>query len=299
MFDRYLKTNLEDRINAIFDTYQTPNQKYVLDAALSQIEPNVAKNFIEAYAGEDNKQLNILYAFPPNNKAMLDGSILVNTGALTENSTGLNNIEGRYNSRVSDKTVTEDGEVIYDQTEQMFYIQTSQEVGEVVSTPDLSSNLILDDEAHLYQNKIYLVSNSPSVYNLDGLTVKVVYRPTIDHEAKNHSGRNIGFQGVETGSIYVVSNNMNVLRCLMALTTFVLLTMRATDDTDAPFPNLTIHREGVSVIQDAFGIKTTDEKPIYAIKFSVETQSSYSVSYDTTNALKHFNLYLSTKKDSD
>lgn len=221
---------------------------------------------------------------------------------MTESTTGLNNAGGNYNTRVSNRTITEDGEIIFDSNVQEMYIETSQPVGEIVSTPQISSNLILTDKKHMNQNRIYLesYSNNPAVYNLEGTTTTVKYQPVLGKNGDKHAGKDIGFQGEETGSIYVISNNMNVLRCLSSLVTFVLLTMRATNENDAPFPNLNIQREGISTIQDAFGIKNVDEYPLYAIKFSVSTIATYMVSYDTENAIKDFNIMLSSKeKDSD
>lgn len=281
--DRYTKLNVEKRFEYILKTYGNQSQKYVLDDILKTMGEETKSNFINTYCGTNpTKTINITYSFPQNYN-QFDAGIVINMGAMEEDDTSIGNSFGDFKSRNS-KPITETLPIQFDGTD--YFVTTSYKVGEIIRSVDLS-NIVLKDESHLYQNKIYLKN---TVNNAVGVPFEFTYLALIeDDDADTSFGKEIGFNATDTVCIYPISNHMDTLRCLTAIIEFILITMRPTETQDDDFALQKIHREGITVVSSS-NIGANVEFPIYTNQFSVDMKTSYSASYNMINKIKEFNF---------
>lgn len=291
--DTFIKQNIENRINAIIASGSSDSKNYIITEALKNIESDVSESFINTYCGDNpSNQIEISYSFPQN-RENLDALVIVNAGAMTEDDKSLGDNYGSYTSRGTGLS-TETAEVQYDIDNDIYFIETLEPVSEFVKCDAFSQGIVLTDEKYLYQNRLFLSSGAKPALGVD---VTFSYIPLIDGEdSQNMAGYNIGFNATETTTISIVSNHIDTLRCLSAIVAFSLISLRATNEQDDIFAIQTIGKKGLSTIQDTFGIKSADEKPLYAIQYSLNTKSTYSISYNDVNAIRELDVNLSSHK---
>lgn len=290
--DTFIKQNIETRINAIIASGSSSSKNYIITEALKNIEPDVSQSFINTYCGDNpSNQIEVSYSFPQN-RENFDALVIVNAGAMTEDDKSLGDNFSAYNSRGTG-LLTETSTVQYDIDNDIYFMETNKPVSEFVKCDNFSQGVILTDESHLYQNKLFLGDGARPALGVD---ITFSYIPLIDgSDSQNMAGYNIGFNATETTTVSIVSNHIDTLRCLSAIVAFSLISLRATNEQDDVFAIQTIGKKGLSTIQDTFGIKNVDEKPLYAIQYSLNTKSSYSISYNDVNAIKEIEINLRSK----
>lgn len=276
--DAYVKLQLEDRLNAILNTYNTNDQPYFLDDILSHVGNQAKSNFESSFGGDNPKRsIDVVYSFPQK-KTNFDALYMVNQGALSEDTQYISNLGNAYIGRPTYNTVTES--LTIQSNGNVCYFTTSNPIAEVARIKGMSSNCYASKDA----NTIYLNNVGDHI----GESFDVTYIPLIDDpRSKDMNGWEIAFNGTESLNIYALSNNMNTLRCLRDILIYILLTLRATEDQDDVFALQKIDSEGISTYPNELL-----EKPLYAIKFILTYNTEYSASYNIADQLNKINVDL-------
>lgn len=276
--DAFVKLQIEDRLNAILNTYNTNNQPYFLDDILRHVGEQAKDNFEESFGGANpSRSIDVVYSFPQKS-TNFDALYMINQGALSEDTQYISNLGNAYIGRPTYDTITES--LAVQSNGEQCYFTTTNPIAAVSKIKGMSSNCF----GGVSNNTIYLNNVSDRV----GESFDVTYIPLInDSRSSDMNGWEMAFNGTESLNIYALSNNMNTLRCLRDILIYILITLRSTEDQDDVFALQKINSEGISTYQNE-----QLEKPLYAIKFMLTYNTEYSASYNIVDQLNKINVDL-------
>lgn len=276
--DAFVKLQIEDRLNAILNTYNTNNQPYFLDDILRHVGEQAKDNFEKSFGGASpSRSIDVVYSFPQKS-TNFDALYMINQGALSEDTQYISNLGNAYVGRPTYDTTTES--LVVQSSDNQCYFTTTNPIAAVSKIKGMSSNCF----SGISNNTIYL----KNVSNRVGESFDVTYIPLInDSRSSDMNGWEMAFNGTESLNIYALSNNMNTLRCLRDILIYILITLRSTEEQDDVFALQKINSEGISTYQNE-----QLEKPLYAIKFVLTYNTEYSASYNIVDQLNKINVDL-------
>jgi len=275
-YDSYFKAQLRTYLDKILSCVGTDNETYVTDQALGDIEPSVAKAFKIAFGGKHPEHtITVDYTFP-DNTTNFESLFIINRGGAQSQSDSIGNNVAQYDSW--DKGVTNE-QLVVEQDDKGFFIKTSNPVSSILDINGLTKNIFaLDTEDN---TRINLGVNGTPMEQIVGAKFNTIYFPKLEGKGSDNGGVAKGFTIQDSLTVYMVSSNMDTLRCMDNILKFIIILMKEVGG--GPFAvNLpTIHEEPVSLLDE-----TTKDLPIYGIDFSFAYTATYSVHYDMVERIK-------------
>lgn len=279
-YDSHFKAQLRTYLDKILGCVGTENEQYITDPALGDIEPSVAKAFKLAFGGKNPEHtVTVDYTFP-DNTTNFEALYIVNRGGSQNQSDSIGNNVQQYDSW--DKGITaEMCEVTED--EQGIYLLTKEPISSVINLSGMTNNLYEQDKDN--NKRINLGNASLDLSELIGSKLKLQYAPLLEGNNSTSDGVAKGFTIQDSLTVYMVSSNMDTLRCLDNIMKFIIILMKEVGE--GPFTvNLpTIHEEPVSLLDE-----TPKDLPVYGIDLSFGYTATYTVHYDMIKRIKEVSL---------
>lgn len=215
--DTYLYNELEEKMQIIL------SNRYIIEEILKSIQPDIAKNFIRAYTGDNAREIPIVYTMPQD-KETQQGAIYIGLREGAESKTSLGNIEGIYEFK-EDGMEREYSTIQAEEGNKRCYFEVTYKIGDLNNVEGIE--FALSDNVHIEQNRIYFTYDPALV----GSTHRVNYISAAGEEV----GLKKGFTATEMYSILVVSTNMDTVRCIDLIVKAILILMRSNDEELSSF----------------------------------------------------------------
>ena len=213
--DTYLYDELEGKLEIIL------SNRYIIEEILKDIQPNIAKNFMRAYTGDNRREIPIVYTMPQD-KETLRGAIYIGLREGAESHTSIGNLEDTYDFKeeglVKEKTTVA-------AEESRCYLEVAHPIGDLNNVEGLQ--FAASDNVTVEGNRIYFKYDPELV----GLSFNVNYIVSSGVEV----GLKKGFTATEHYSILVVSTNMDTVRCIDLIIKAILILMRANREEQSSF----------------------------------------------------------------
>lgn len=261
--DTYLYDEIESKLKIILAN------RYIIEEILSDIQPDVAENFIDTYTGDKGRDIPITYTLPQE-KAMLQGSIYVALREGTESRPSIGNLEDIYayketgiNKDKSLVQVTDDGSKLF--------LEVNNPIGELVNVENLSFSA--SDKVSTEGNRVYFTKEQNE--SLLDHEFNVNYIGTSN---KNTQGLKKGFTSTEQYTIVALSTNMDIVRCIDLLLKAIFIMMR---DNPEELNNHLLQNLQFGQIEE-LDVGKTDGSPsgkAPELLYGRETIVTYTVSY--------------------
>lgn len=261
-------------LDKILGCVGTENEKYITDQALGDIEPSVAKAFKIAFGGKNPEHtITVDYTFP-DNTTNFEALYVINRGGSQNQEDSIGNNVQQYDNWDTGLQ-TEQCKVIED--EQGVYMETSRDIGDILDIPGL-----LNDMYSLVEpNRINLGKPGFDTSSFIGVSLEVKYYPKLGGKLSNNGGVGKGFTLKDSLNVYLVSSNMDTLRCLDNLITFIIILMKEVDEGPFSINLPTISKEPISLVDN-----TPKDLPVYGRDLSFGYSATYSVHYDIIDRIK-------------
>jgi hypothetical protein len=255
--DTYLYDEIEEKLQIIL------SNRYIIEEILKGVQEDVAKNFINAYTGDNAYEIPIRYTMPQD-KESLRGSIYIGLREGEESNASLGNMEETYD-------VKETGLIKEQSTIQAEkgdhprnYFELSKEIGSFNNIEGLIFST--SDHMTIEKNRIYFAYDP----TLIGETFIVVYTEKLGDEI----GMKKGFLSQEHYSVLTVSTNMDTVRCLDQIMKAIFILMRANPEENT---NFLLQKLQFGQIEE---MKVGgDEEAVPEILYGRETIVTYTTSY--------------------
>lgn len=257
--DSYLYNEIEEKLQ-IFLT-----NRYIIEEILKDIQPRVANNFMRTYAGENGREIPIVYTMPQD-KQTQQGAIYIGLREGEETDTSIGNTEDLYLYKQGAYRVEESLIHVSDDKKRL-YFEVSKPIGEldVVKNFEFSR----EDNVTIEGNRVYFAYNPELATILDPFTV--VYTELAGEEV----GLKQGFTATEYYSVLVVSTNMDTVRCLDLVVKAILILMRSNPEE---LTNNLLQRLKFGQIEEINLGRENGSNP--EILYGRETIVSYKTSYN-------------------
>ncbi|ANY29424.1 hypothetical protein [Bacillus phage PK16] len=257
--DSYLYNEIEEKLQ-IFLT-----NRYIIEEILKDIQPRVANNFMRTYAGENGKEIPIVYTMPQD-KQTQQGAIYIGLREGEETDTSIGNTEDLYLYKQGAYRVEESLIHVSDDKTRL-YFEVSKPIGEldVVKNFEFSR----EDNVTIEGNRVYFAYDPELATILDPFTV--VYTELAGEEV----GLKQGFTATEYYSVLVVSTNMDTVRCLDLVVKAILILMRSNPEE---LTNNLLQRLKFGQIEEINLGRENGSNP--EILYGRETIVSYKTSYN-------------------
>ena len=272
-YDSYFKKMLTEYLDKILSCVGTDNETYITDSALGDLEPNVVASFKKAFGGTNPEHnITVDYTFPDNTLGFDALYVLTRGGAQKQNSDIGNNVTQYSNW---DTGITQENLQVQ-QDSQGYFLATSNPIGSLATVQGVSNNVYSLDDSN--QKRINLKGISESIL---GNYLGVSYYALLTGDNSKYSGIAKGFSIEDTLDIYIISSNMDVLRCLDNLLKFIVILIKETNE--GPFGlNLPSYQEDAVALVDG----TPKDLPVYGIQVSFSYTSTYTVHYDLIKTIQ-------------
>lgn len=257
--DSYLYNEIEEKLQ-IFLT-----NRYIIEEILKDIQPRVANNFMRTYAGENGREIPIVYTMPQD-KQTQQGAIYIGLREGEETDTSIGNTEDLYLYKQGAYRVEESLIHVSDDKKRL-YFEVSKPIGEldVVKNFEFSR----EDNVTIEGNRVYFAYDPELATILDPFTV--VYTELAGEEV----GLKQGFTATEYYSVLVVSTNMDTVRCLDLVVKAILILMRSNPEE---LTNNLLQRLKFGQIEEINLGRENGSNP--EILYGRETIVSYKTSYN-------------------
>lgn len=274
-YDAYIKDQLTSLVDRILKCVGTKNETYVTDQALGDLEDGVKDMFKKAFGGtKPTHSITIDYDFP-DNASNWEACFIINRGGADKEYKSIGNNLEQYGSWSTDVQV-EPSAVSKD--DQGYYLKMGSSISSVEDVYGLTQNLY---QVNPEDNT--RIDLSLSGDDLLDIPLKVTYYPMLAGNDSDHSGVAKGFSIPDTLNIYIISNNMDVLRCLDNILKFCLIVLRETGKGRYGINLPSYSADPVSLVD---GTATPRDMPVFGIQVAIDYISTYSVNYDLIKTIQ-------------
>ena len=271
--DSYFSEVLRKYLDIVLNSIGTPNECYIIDEALGNMEPGVLDKFKKSFNGA-KKSIDITYAFPKQ-KEQVDARYVIYRGKLQETKGSIGLVEG-----VAAEARPANGENIatdfvpVQKDDAGYYVELNQPIYDLINIAEVSSYKqfvdwdAIDDDP----NRVNL---TPLIGSFLGNKITVVYNVADTGSRKDNGGVALGFEAKDSIVVQAVSNNEDTVRCLDSILKFVLILIRSTERDNRYYQLATISSDGLQVGDNSM------DNPVYVIPTVVTYTVSYAVRNDT------------------
>ncbi|AMO26021.1 hypothetical protein Blue_199 [Bacillus phage Deep Blue] len=257
--DSYLYNEIEEKLQILL------KNRYIIEEILKDIQPRVANNFIRTYAGEDGREIPIVYTMPQD-KQTQQGAIYIGLREGEETDTSIGNTEDTYLFKQGAFRV-EESLIHATDDKKRLYFEVSKPIGELEVVKNFEFSR--EDNVKIEGNRVYFAYDPELATILDPFTV--VYMELVGEEV----GLKQGFTATEYYSVLVVSTNMDTVRCLELIVKAIFILMRSNPEE---ITNNLLQRLKFGQIEEINLGRENGSNP--EILYGRETIVSYKTSYN-------------------
>jgi len=280
--DSYLHNEIEEKLQIIL------TNRYIIEEILKDINPTIARNFMRAYAGENGREIPIVYTLPQD-KQTQQGAIYIGLREGTESDTSIGNTEGTYDYKEGG-VLTEYAAIQSTPEKDKLYFEVSKPIGELILVDGITFSA--SDNKRVEGNRIYF-SYDPTLAALtDEFAVTYVeYR-------ENEVGLKQGFTATEHYSVLVVSTNMDTVRCLDLIVKSILILMRANVEEHTNMLLQRLQFGQIEPIETGRSADGTVPEILYGRETIVEYKTSYNLDAPLLNDIHKFIVEAKLKEEN-
>lgn len=212
------------------------SDKYILDIALKNIDEEAKEHFIKTYGGNNpKKNIDITYVFP-GFKEQFDARIVVQLGASKMANESLGGVEGTFQARELGYEVEQSVVEPHPDPARNDILQIA-----IQGYTKNTSDVIVEDIEFARGDNFKAEGNILTFKRYDnehliGKQVKVMYHNTKEYEdGGDPVGSNKGYTSNDSVELFLVSKNMNTLRCLDAIVKVILILMKDTTEENTTY----------------------------------------------------------------
>jgi len=272
--DTYFSDALSKYVDVVTSSIGTQNERYIIDEALGNMEPNTLDKFKKAF-GQSKKKIDITYAFPKQ-KEQVDARFVIYRGKLKEDQGSIGSIEGigaEARPANGENIATEYLPVKKDDSG--YFIELSNPIYDLIDIDEIASlDGYVDYETDDPDPKRINLLDSIGIMLGKHLTVHYNIQDTGDR--KDYGGTALGFTAKDSIVVQAVSNNEDTVRCLDSILKYVLVIMRSSGRESKYYQIAHIESDGLQ-----FADNMDIDNPVFVIPTVVTYTVSYAVRNDS------------------
>lgn len=246
------------------------NSKYLKENILSSFPDEMVDSFINTYCTDGNhlgKKINTYFAFPTTAPTTAFLLFQFKGSEEDEEASVLGSIEGQTISNSVGQTIHE--KLVVKTKDKTAWVEPNQPIHSVVS-------ILQTTKYNLQDNKVYIAYIPP--YDDEKHKIDLYYNTKMDKDGYSSP---LGINTSEGVTIDFVSSNINTIRCLSAIFTYIRIYLKQTLEENYNVYLPTIEMNGMDVIEDTKS-NGLDSQPLFYRRLTVTYKVTQTIDQNTS-----------------